>query len=121
MLVLVPRRGDARPGFEGRNRSGLRARGGARGLRGLGRLLAEFPHLAVHLLDLTLQEILLELDDFLRVLGAHELLREVEGRFDVRFREGDRLAIALRLMSRAPAWAASADASMAPYIRVASR
>src|SRR5215212_9180658 len=66
---------------------------GAGGLGRVGRRLAEFLHLAAHLLDLTLQEVLLKPDDLLRVLGAHELLGEVEGRLDVRFREVHRLAV----------------------------
>src|SRR3954452_20366415 len=56
-------------------------------------MLAQFFDLAAHLLDLTLQELLLELNDLLRVLGAHELLGEVEGGVDGRLGEADRLAV----------------------------
>src|SRR3954468_22918706 len=59
----------------------------------LGGLLTEFLDLAVHLLDLAFQELLLELDDFFRVLGPNELLREVEGGVDVLLGEVDRLAV----------------------------
>src|SRR3954447_1062657 len=55
--------------------------------------LTEFLDLAVHLLDLAFQELLLELDDFFRVLGPNELLREVEGGVDVHLGEVDRLAV----------------------------
>src|SRR4051794_5702897 len=59
----------------------------------LGGLLTEFLDLAVHLLDLAFQELLLELDEFFRVLGPNELLREVEGGVDVLLGEVDRLAV----------------------------
>src|SRR3954447_3489178 len=55
--------------------------------------LTEFLDLAVHLLDLAFQELLLELDEFFRVLGANELLREVVRGVDVHLGEVDRLAV----------------------------
>src|SRR3954454_5559706 len=95
MMVAEVRATRAPPGPAMHDRSGLRPNGGACRLGGLSRLLAAFLHLAAHLLDLTLQELLLKLDDFLRVLGANELLREVEGGVDVLFGEADRLAVDL--------------------------
>src|SRR3954451_21544675 len=95
MMVAEVRATRAPPGPAMHDRSGLRPNGGACRLGGLSRLLAAFLHLAAHLLDLTLQELLLKLDDFLRILGAHELLREVEGGVDVLFGKADRLAIDL--------------------------
>src|SRR5918993_4646952 len=79
----------------GKTRSSLWTGGGGSCLGRLSRVLAQLLHLTAHLLDLTLQELLLKLDDLLRVFGAHELLREVEGGIDVLLSEADRLAVEL--------------------------
>jgi len=73
-------------------------------------MLAQFFYLAAHLLDWALQELLLELNDLLRVLGGTSCWAKSKAALTFVSAK----PIALRLISRAPDRAASAEASMPP-------